>query len=118
MDAKFEYNAFSSYSARGNPVVLPLAKRLRKVGVKGWFDECAVRPGGSIPARIEEGHQRARVLMPYMPASAFSSDRPQLESSTFRFGDPLNNERHVLPCASTAPPSEASFGTTFHSTHL
>ncbi len=32
----------------GNPVVRGVAERLRKDGLRGWFDEWEIRPGGSI----------------------------------------------------------------------
>ena|GEM_PF-3773746 len=36
-------------------MVRPLAERLRADGVKVWFDEWVLKPGDSIPAKIEEG---------------------------------------------------------------
>ncbi len=41
--------------------------------------------------------ERSRVLVFCMSANAFGSDWAQLESSTFRFRDPLNKERRFLP---------------------
>ena len=56
-----------------------------------------LKPGDSIPAKIEEGLERSRVLVLCMSANAFGSDWAQLESGTFRFRDPLNKERRFLP---------------------
>jgi hypothetical protein len=78
-------------------VVRPLAERLRKDGVKVWFDEWALKPGDSIPAKIEEGLECSRVLVLCISANAFGSDLAQLEASTLRFRDPLNKDRRVLP---------------------
>lgn len=89
-------------------MVRPLAERLRKDGVKVWFDEWVLKPGDSIPAKIEEGLEQSRLLacpaetparrrMLCMSANAFGSDWAQLESGTFRFRDPLNKERRFLP---------------------
>jgi hypothetical protein len=78
-------------------VVRPLAERLRADGLKVWFDEWVLKPGDSIPAKIEEGLERSRVLVLCMSANAFGSDWAQLESGTFRFRDPLNKERRFLP---------------------
>jgi hypothetical protein len=61
------------------------------------FDEWVLKPGDSIPAKIEEGLERSRVLVLCMSANAFGSDWAQLESGTFRFRDPLNKERRFLP---------------------
>ncbi len=78
-------------------MVRVVAERLRQDGVKVWFDEWVLMPGDSIPAKIEEGLERSRVLVLCMSANAFGSDWAQLESGTFRFRDPLNKERRFLP---------------------
>src|SRR6266478_1742309 len=56
-----------------------------------------LKPGDSIPAKIEEGLERSRVLVLCMSANAFGSDWAQLEAGTFRFRDPLNKERRFIP---------------------
>ena len=55
MPGEFQYDVFLSHSAKDKAVVRPLAERLRKDGLKVWFDEWVVKPGDSIPAKIEEG---------------------------------------------------------------
>ncbi len=62
-----------------------------------WFDEWVLKPGDSIPAKIEEGLEHSRVLVLCMSAHAFGSDWAQLEAGTFRFRDPLNKERRFIP---------------------
>src|SRR6185436_13294232 len=93
----FPYDVFLSHSAKDKAVVRPLAGRLRKDGVKVWFDEWMIKAGDSIPAKIEEGLERSRLLVLCMSANAFGSDWAQLESGTFRFPDPLNKEPRFLP---------------------
>ena len=56
-----------------------------------------IKPGDSIPAKIEEGLEHSRVLVLCMSANAFGSDWAQLEAGTFRFRDPLNKERRFIP---------------------
>jgi len=56
-----------------------------------------LKPGDSIPAKIEEGLEHSRVLVLCMSANAFGSDWAQLEAGTFRFRDPLNQERRFIP---------------------
>ena len=97
MSAEFAYDVFLSHSAKDKLVVRDVAERLRKDGLRVWFDEWEIRPGDSIPAKIEEGLERSRVLVLCMSANAFGSDWAQLESGTFRFRDPLNKERRFLP---------------------
>jgi len=93
----FSFDLFLSHSAKDKAVVRPLAERLRQDGLKVWFDEWVLKPGDSIPAKIEEGLERSRVLVLCMSANGFGSDWAQLESGTFRFRDPLNKERRFLP---------------------
>ena len=97
MGDEFSFDVFLSHSAKDKAVVCPLAERLRQDGLKVWFDEWALKPGDSIPAKIEEGLERSRVLVLCMSANAFGSDWAQLESGTFRFRDPLNKERRFIP---------------------
>ncbi|HEV7405253.1 MAG TPA: toll/interleukin-1 receptor domain-containing protein, partial [Chthoniobacteraceae bacterium] len=97
MPDDFQYDVFLSHSAKDKDVARDIAERLRKDGVKVWFDEWVLKPGDSIPAKIEEGLEHSRVLVLCMSANAFGSDWAQLESGTFRFRDPLNEERRLIP---------------------
>ena len=97
MTEQFPFDVFLSHSAKDKAVVRALAERLRKDGVKVWFDEWVLKPGDSIPAKIEEGLEHSRVLVLCMSANAFGSDWAQLEAGTFRFRDPLNKERRFIP---------------------
>ena len=97
-DAAFTCDVFLSYGAKDKAVVRAVAERLRKDGLKVWFDEWVLKPGDSIPAKIEEGLEHSRVLVLCMSANAFGSDWAQLEAGTcgrgnLPFRDPLNQER-------------------------
>ena len=98
----FKFDVFLSHSAKDKAVVRPLAERLRQDGLKVWFDEWVLKPGDSIPAKIEEGLEHSRVLVLCMSAHAFGSDWAQLEAGTcgrgnLPFRDPLNQERRFIP---------------------
>ncbi len=97
MPNDFKYDVFLSHSAKDKPVVRELANRLKKDKLRVWFDEWELKPGDSIPAKIEEGLEGSRVLMLCMSANAFGSDWAQLEAGTFWFRDPLNQERRFIP---------------------
>jgi hypothetical protein len=102
MSTDFQFDAFLSHSSKDKAVVRPLAERLRADGLKVWFDEWVLKPGDSIPAKIEDGLEHSRVLVLCMSAQAFGSDWAQLEASTcgrrnLRFRDPLNQERRFIP---------------------
>jgi hypothetical protein len=141
VSADFHYDVFPSHSAKDKAVVRPLAERLRADGPKVWpvppkpqceggFDEWVLKPGDSIPAKIEEGLERSRALacaavargrrrMLCMSANAFGSVWAQLacppkpagrrwKSGTFRFRDPLNKERRFLPLRLDEAPIKGS----------
>ena len=93
----FQYDVFLSHNAKDKAVVRAVAERLRQDGLKVWFDEWEIKPGDSIPAKIEEGLEHSRVLVLCMSANAFGSDWAQLEAGTFRFRDPLSQDRRFIP---------------------
>jgi len=97
MSDQFPFDVFLSHSSKDKTVVRSLAERLRLDGLKVWFDEWVLKPGDSIPAKVEEGLTHSRVLVLCMSANAFGSDWAQLEAGTFRFRDPLNQERRFIP---------------------
>jgi hypothetical protein len=97
MPEQFTHDVFLSHSSKDKTVVRELAARLKQDGLKVWFDEWVLKPGDSIPAKIEAGLEHSRVLVLCMSANAFGSDWAQLEAGTFRFRDPLNKERRFIP---------------------
>ncbi len=97
MPNEFTHDVFLSHSSKNKAVVRAVAERLRADGLKVWFDEWVLKAGDSIPAKIEEGLERSRVLVLCMSANAFGSDWARLESGTFRFRDALNKERRFMP---------------------
>ena len=74
--------------------MLSLTERWRADGLRLWFgvfeEDWILKPGDSIPAKIEEGLEHSRVLVLCMPAQAFCSEWAHLESYTYRIRDPLN----------------------------
>src|SRR5262245_24031593 len=97
MGDQFTFDVFLSHSAKDQAVVRVLGERLRTDGLRVWLDEWQIRPGDSIPSRIEDGLEHSRVLVLCMSEHAFSSDWTQLEATTFRFRDPINRERRFIP---------------------
>src|ERR687893_806114 len=88
----FRYDVFISHSSKDKAIVRPLAD-----GLRVWLDDWELKPGDNIPHKIEEGLEYSRVLLLCMSANAFGSDWATLESQTFRFRDPLNEERRFIP---------------------
>ena len=96
MNLNFQHDVFLTHSSEDKPVVRDIAERLRKEGLKVWFEGWVLKPGDSILAKLEERLEHSRMLMPCISASAFSSDWARLESGTFRFRDQLNRERPFI----------------------
>ncbi|MGD0946970.1 MAG: toll/interleukin-1 receptor domain-containing protein [Candidatus Binatia bacterium] len=58
----FTHDVFLSHSAKDKAVVRAIAERLRADGLRVWLDDWEIRPGDSIPAKIEDGLEHSRVL--------------------------------------------------------
>jgi glycogen(starch) synthase len=97
MSNSFTYDVFLSHSNNDKSVVRLIAEGLRSRGLRVWFDEWEIQPGEHIPTRIEEGLAQSRVLVLCVSAACDESDWAQLESSSYRFRDPLNKERRFIP---------------------
>ena len=108
MGTDFKYDIFLSHSSHDKDVVRDIANRLKSDGVRVWFDDWEIRPGDSIPAKIEDGLEQSRVLVLCMSAEALAGDWPRLESYTFRFKDPLNHKRRFIPLKLDEAPVKGS----------
>jgi hypothetical protein len=104
----FKYDVFLSHSTKDKAVVHAVAERLRADGLHVWFDEWVLKPGDSLPKKLDDGLEESRVLVLFMSANAFGSDWAQLESGTFRFRDPLNKERRFIPLRLDESPIKGS----------
>src|SRR5690242_1387679 len=110
MEETFEYDVFLSHSSKDEAVVREIAERLRGDGIRVWLDLWEIRKGDSIPAKIERGLEKSRVLVLCMSANAFGSSWAHLESHTFRFRDPLNEDRRFIPLRLDDAPARGSLG--------
>jgi hypothetical protein len=110
----FTHDVFLNHSAKDKAVVRPLAGRLRQNGLKVWFDEWVLKPGDNIPAKIEEGLEKTRVLVLCMSAHAFGSEWAQLGAGTFRFRDLLIRDRHLVPLQLDSTPIQGSLEQFLH----
>ncbi len=96
MTKAFSHDVFLRHSSKDKAVVQPLAERLQEDGVRVRLDEEQIKPGNSIPAKIEEGLEHSRILALCMSENAFGSDWAQSETGTYRFRDSLNQERRAI----------------------
>jgi hypothetical protein len=51
MTETFTYDVLISHSAKDKPVVRELAERLKKDGLRVWFDDWEIQPGATRPTR-------------------------------------------------------------------
>jgi hypothetical protein len=109
MNELFLFDAFLSHSSKDKVLVREIAEHLKADAVKVWCDEWEIKPGDSVPTNIAEGLEHSRVLMFCMSAHAFGWDWAQLNAGTFRFRDPLNQERRFIPLRLDDAPIKGSF---------
>jgi hypothetical protein len=100
----FKYDVFLSHSSKDKDIVRDVAERLKADGLRVWFDEWILKPGDSLPKKLDDGLEESRVLVLFMSANAFGSDWAQLEAGAFRFRDPLNKELRFIPVRLDAAP--------------
>ena len=93
----FDFDVFLSHSSKDKSVVRALAERLRRDGLKVWFDEWEIALGEPIFARVQYGLERSRFLFLFMSRNAFGSDWVTLEHQSLLFRDPLNRDRRFIP---------------------
>src|SRR3954462_11498601 len=97
MEENFNYDVFLSHSSKDKDAVRAVAERLRADGLRVWLDDWELKPGDSVPSKIDDGLEQSRVLLFFMSANAFGSDWSRLESYTYLFRDPLNKDRRLIP---------------------
>ena len=96
MANELPYDIFLSHNSKDKAVVRPLAERLQRDGLQVWFDKWVLKPGDSIPSKIEEGLEHSRVLVLCMSANAFGSDWAQLDAGMFPCCDPPTTEPRFM----------------------
>jgi WD40 repeat protein/GTPase SAR1 family protein len=97
MADSFTYDVFLSHNSQDKPQVRELAERLKKAGLRVWFDDWAIKPGDDIYLAIEHGLEAARVQVLCLSPAALGSEWVKLERSTVLFRDPTNAGRRFVP---------------------
>ncbi|MER5521967.1 toll/interleukin-1 receptor domain-containing protein [Streptomyces sp. NPDC002763] len=65
--------AFISHNHRDKPAVKPLAARLRLLGVDVWLDSWEIRPGDSIPGKVDQALSVVDTVMVFWSQNASKS---------------------------------------------
>jgi WD40 repeat protein len=97
MADSFTYDVFLSHNSQDKPQVRKLAERLKKAGLRVWFDEWVIKAGDDIYLAIERGLEAARVQVLCLSPAALGSEWVTLERSTVLFRDPTNAGRRFVP---------------------
>jgi hypothetical protein len=74
-----------------------LAERLKEDGLRVGLDAWEIRPGDSIPLKIQQGLEQSRTLLMCMSPAYFGSEWGTLEHLTLIFRDPMNKQRRFVP---------------------
>lgn len=93
----YPYDVFLSHSSKDKSAARDVAERLSRDGLKVWWDEWEIKPGDSIPSKIDDGLELSRIMVLFMSANAFGSDWSKMEANIHRFNDPLNKRRRLVP---------------------
>ncbi|MFC1716582.1 TIR domain-containing protein [Candidatus Poribacteria bacterium] len=97
MSNDFQFDVFLSHNSKDKPKVRKLAKRLKKAGLRVWFDEWNINPGDDIYLAVERGLEVSCTLILCMSPAAFGSGWVDMERSTSLFRDPTNKGRRFIP---------------------
>jgi WD40 repeat protein len=97
MSNNFEFDAFLSYSTKDKAGVHALAKRLKNDGVRIWLDTWVIKPGDSIPFKIQQGIDQSRTLLMCLSPHYFKSEWSKTEHLSLLFRDPNNTQRRFIP---------------------
>jgi len=91
-DADFTHDVFLSHSAKDKAAVRPLAERLRKDGLRVWFDEWVLKPGDQSSefgsSRRESARTSARTdqSMSGLTSAATREEKIEEGLEQFKFG--------------------------------
>ncbi|HKQ77659.1 MAG TPA: TIR domain-containing protein [Blastocatellia bacterium] len=97
MSESFKYDVFISHSSKDKPAARELAERLRRDGIRVWFDKWEIKPGDAILLKIQEGLGQSRTLALLMSEHADASDWVTFEHHAVLFRDPMNQQRRFIP---------------------
>src|ERR1017187_6833972 len=97
MASEFQFDVYLCYSSKDKPLVRRLAHRLKRAGLRVWFDEWNVRSGDIIALKVDEGLEQSRVLLLCVSPNALASGWLALERSTAIHRAPANADRRFIP---------------------
>lgn len=97
MTKQYQYDIFISHNSKDKAIARSLSMRLKKDGLRVWFDEWEIKPGDLVGFKVEKGLEQSRILILLMSEAAFDSQWVTLERQTQLFRDPMNRKRRFVP---------------------
>ncbi|MEN6622559.1 MAG: toll/interleukin-1 receptor domain-containing protein [Smithella sp.] len=92
-----EYDAFISHASEDKAkVVRPLAKSLKRMGLKVWYDEFELKVGDSLRQSIDEGLSKSHYGIIILSKSFFEKNWPQYELNGL-VSKEIDGENVILP---------------------
>jgi len=89
-EQKFKFDVFLSYSQADKSIMHSVAIRLYNAGLRVFSARADV-------ATVKEALECSRVMILFLSRNAFGTEWSTLESYTFPFRDPSNQERRFIP---------------------
>lgn len=91
------WDVFLSHSSRDKERARILRDALRDRDVSVWFDEEQIRPGDSIPLKVEEGIEYSKAVIVCLSPNYLDSHWTPAERAAFTYSDPNNKKRTLIP---------------------
>jgi hypothetical protein len=92
----FAYDIFLSHCAKDKQIVLPLADRLQRDGLRVWLFEHEVKGSPIILDKIEAGLTASQLLLLTVSWNGEGSEWMKLERAFFLHPDPTNRQRRII----------------------
>ena len=93
-----EWDLFISYASEDKiNFVQPLANRLRKLGIKIWYDQFNMKIGDSLKESIENGIVHSKYGIVVLSKSFFQKEWTRLELNTLFSKETFYSEKVILP---------------------
>jgi TIR domain len=98
-DQDFKYDVLLSHASEDEEWCRRLAERLRREGVRVWFDLWRLRIGDHLLMKLNEGLAQSRQTIAVWTNSYFRDDKQwtKLENFSLQFSDPLAKQRSIIP---------------------
>ncbi len=90
------YDAFMSYGPEVTQIALQTAERLRRDGVRLWFDRWELAGADDDDAATVHGMENARVMVVMLNNAQATADLPQYERSVAWFSETLHPVRQII----------------------